>query len=130
MPRPIDLLRIRRALARWDQIAVDHPEYCQGQGQWDEPEVKKIMGTPINERMKAYRARLRERGWRQVAMYLSPEALARLDQLREQHPAQSIGELVSAALVADQRSVDRVIHPTADYQRENPVEERPHDPPR
>ena len=99
MPRPIDLLRIRRALARLDQIAVDHPEYCQGQGQWDEHEVKKIMGTPINERMKAYRARLRERGWRQVAMYLSPEAVAQMEALRQQHPDQSVGELVSNALV-------------------------------
>ena len=99
MPRPIDLPRIRRALANLDRIAAEHPEYCQGQGQWDETEVKKIMGTPVNERMKNYRARLRERGWKQVAMYLSPEAVAQIEALRQQHPDQSVGELVSNILM-------------------------------
>ena len=99
MPRPIDLPRIRRALANLDRISAEHPEYCQHQGQWDETEVKKLMGTPVNERMKNYRARLRERGWRQVAMYLSPEAVAQIEALRQQHPDQSVGELVSNALV-------------------------------
>ena len=100
MPRPIDLPRIRRALGNLDRIAAEHPEYCQHQGQWDESEVEKIvMGTPVNERMKAYRARLRERGWRQVAMYLSPDAVAQIEALRQQHPDQSVGELVSNILV-------------------------------
>jgi len=101
MPRPIDLPRIRRALANLDRIAAEHPEYCQGQGQWDEHEVKKLMGTPVNERMKAYRARMRERGWKQVAMYLSPEALEQLDQLKEQYPDSSVGEIMSALLIEE-----------------------------
>ena len=100
MPRPIDLPRIRRALARLDQIAAEHPEYCQGEGRWDETEVERIiMGTPVNERMKAYRSRLRERGHKQVSMYLTAEAIAKIEELRQQHPEQSVGELVSYALV-------------------------------
>lgn len=99
MPRPMDLLRIRRALKQLDRIAAEHPDYCQHRGQWTETKVEKmLMGTPVNERMKAYRARLRERGWKQVAMYLSPDALKRLDELRQQHPEKSVGELVSAEL--------------------------------
>lgn len=98
MPRPIDLPRIRRALANLDRIAAEHPDYCQGQGQWNEAEVKKIMGTPTPERMKAYRARLRAQGWKQVAMFLSPEAVNRLDELRRQFPEKSTGEIVSDAL--------------------------------
>lgn len=98
MPRPIDLPRIRRALANLDRIAARHPEYCQHQGEWDEAEVKKLMGTPTTERMKAYRGRLRAQGWKQVAMFLSPEAVSRLEELRREFPEKSIGEIVSDAL--------------------------------
>lgn len=119
----IDLPRVRRALSALDQIAAEHPELRQGSGRWaDHLEELDRMTKPAKNRMQAYRARLRERGWRQVAMFLNPEALARLDQLRQQHPDSSIGELVSAALVLEQRDVDQVINPTADYQRDGPVE--------
>ena len=62
----VDLPRIRRALAELDRIAAEHPELCQGDGErWvDNTEVLAAMITPVNERMKAYRRRLRERGLR------------------------------------------------------------------
>jgi ElaB/YqjD/DUF883 family membrane-anchored ribosome-binding protein len=100
MDNIVDLPRIRRALSELDRIAAEHPEYCQHQGQWDEQEVEKLlMGTPVKERMKAYRSRLKERGHKQVSMYLTPEAVALIDELRQQHPDQSVGELVSNRLV-------------------------------
>jgi hypothetical protein len=68
------------------------------------------MGTPVNERMKAYRARLRDRGWQQVAMYLSPEALEQLEQLKEQYPDSSVGEIVSLILVQQSRLIDPAAH--------------------
>ena len=130
MARVADLPRIRRARIALDKLAADNPERCQRIGRWDEQNTREIIMTPVRERSRAYRSRMKEKGWKQTNVYLSPDAQERLKELQQQYPAQSIGELVSAALVADQRSVDRVIHPTADYQRENPVEERPHDPPR
>ena len=49
MARPVDLPRIRRALARLDQIAAEHPEYCQQQGQWTAQEVENIINGKASQ---------------------------------------------------------------------------------
>ena len=86
MARPIELTRIRSALSRLDQIAAEHPEYCQHQGQWDEKEVENmIMRTPTKDRMVTYRKRLKADGYLAINTYLTPEAKVALDRLREQH---------------------------------------------
>lgn len=100
MPRPIDLPRIRRALSNLDRIAAEHPEYCQQQGQWDESAVEKIvMGTHVNERMKAHRARLQAEGYWRLSAFISPEAQESLKQLRQAHPDLTLNELVSEVLI-------------------------------
>lgn len=98
MPRPIDLPRVRRALKELDRIAAEHPELCQGQGQWNEVEVKKIMGTPAPERVKAYRHRLREQGRVRISVFLKPEASAALLALRSRYPNTPINDIVSDVL--------------------------------
>ena len=99
MARPVDLPQIRRALARLDQIAVEHPEYCQQQGQWTAQEVENIiMAKPVSERMRAYRARLREQGRTRISVFLTPAAHAALTALRGQHPDTNINDLVSGIL--------------------------------
>ena len=86
MPKTIDLPKIRRALSELDRIAAEHPEYCQHQGQWDEKEVENmIMRTPTKDRMVTYRKRLKDDGYLAINTYLTPEAKAALDRLREQH---------------------------------------------
>lgn len=98
MPRPVDLPRVRHALAELDRIAAEHPELCQGQGQWNEQEVKKIMGTPVAERVKAYRRRLCEQGRTRISVFLTPEAHAALLALRARYPNTPINDLVSDVL--------------------------------
>lgn len=99
MSRPVDLPRVRRALAELDRIAAEHPELCQGKGQWDEQEVEKIvMGTPANERVRAYRARLRKQGNTNISVFLTPEAHAALSTLRALHPGKSINDIISGVL--------------------------------
>ncbi len=106
MSKVVDLPRVRRALSALDKIALDHPDLCQGGGgRWSEnlEELDRIT-QPTKNRMQAYRARMRERGWRQVAMFLSPDAYACLGQLRDQYPDKAIGELVSDALLGGRSS--------------------------
>ena len=83
----IDLPRVRRALAALDKIAADHPEICQGIGNWDEETVAKILhnpgGTPAKERVAAHRRRLAEQGIKREIFFASPEAQTALAQLRE-----------------------------------------------
>ena len=99
MPRSVDLPRDRRALAELDRIAAEHPELCQGQGRWDEPEVEKIvMGTPANERVRAYRARLLEQGNTRISVFLTPDANAALTSLRTRYPDKSINDVISSVL--------------------------------
>lgn len=54
------------------------------------------MGTPANERTKAYRARQRQRGHKPLSVYLSVEADNALQQLRQHYPQHSLNDLVSA----------------------------------
>lgn len=95
---PVDLPRVRRALSNLDKIAAEHPELCRGGGKWTEQEVAKIMGTPANERVKAYRARLREQGNTNISVFLTPDARTALSTLRAMHPGKSINDIVSDVL--------------------------------
>lgn len=98
MPRPVDLLRVRRAMAELDRIAAEHPELCQGQGQWNENEVQKLMGTPAKDRVRAYRTRLLEQGNTRLSIFLTPDASAALNTLRTKYPDKSINEIISSLL--------------------------------
>lgn len=102
MPRAVDLPRIQRALAKLDQIAANHPELCQGEAKWaDNLDMLEsiVMGTPAKDRSAAYKARLRAKGYRQVSLFLTPEAHARLEKLVSSQPGRSVGEIVSDILV-------------------------------
>jgi len=101
MTRPVDLPRIRRALAELDRIAAEHPEICQGVGQWDEKAVENIvMGTPAKERVRAMRERLAAKGIKRESFFLTPAARAALTELREQHPEQTRDRLLCDALIS------------------------------
>jgi len=100
MPRPVDFPRVRRALAALDRIAAEHPEICQGVGQWDESAVENIvMATPAKERVAAYRARRAAQGIKRVTFFCSPEAQEALRHLREAQPGNTVDETICAALV-------------------------------
>lgn len=101
MPRPVDLPRIRRALAALDRIATEHPELCQGHGHWDEKEVNKIMGTPANERVRAYRARLRENGNTRISVFLTQDANTVFSALRARYPQKTINDIISGVLTGE-----------------------------
>lgn len=104
MPRPIDLPRIRSALSELDRIATEHPELRQCDvrlaNNIDALETA-IVGTPAKDRSAAYKNRLREKGYRQVSIFLSPEAQTRLKQLIADYPNRSVGDVVSSALTGE-----------------------------
>lgn len=111
MARPVDLTRIRSALSRLDQIAAEHPEYCQHQGQWDEKEVENIvMRTPTKDRMVTYRKRLKADGYLAINTYLTPEAKIELDRLREQHGL-ATHEILSGLLTGQISQTAKEPHP-------------------
>ena len=56
------------------------------------------MTTSGRQRMQTYRQRRAAQGSKQYAMYLSPAAVVKLDQLREQWSHYTVGEIVSAVL--------------------------------
>ena len=115
MPRPIDLPRIRRALSELDRIATEHPELCQGGARWvdnlDALETA-IVGTPARERSAAYKSRLKEKGYRQISIFLSPAAQDRLTKLVADYPSQSVGDIISDVLTG------QIVMPSNDFQHE------------
>ena len=101
MNRPVDLPRVRRALAELDRLVAEHPALCQGGEHWADhlnALEEALVGTPTNERMKAYRRRLREQGRRRVSVFLTPEADAVLLTLRSQHPGMTVNDIISDTL--------------------------------
>ena len=98
MNEVIDLPRARRALAALDRIAAEHPELCQGIGQWNEHEVEKIMATPVNERVSAYRNRLQAGGRWRLSAFITQDARESLNRLRKEYPDLTINDLVSSIL--------------------------------
>lgn len=59
------------------------------------------MGTPPNERTKAYRERKRQLGHKPLSVYLTTEADSALQQLREQYPQHNLNALVSAIFTGE-----------------------------
>ena len=100
MNRPIDLPRARRALAELDRIAAEHPELCRGGERWADniDALERAMGTPAKIRTAAYKGRLREKGYKQISVFLSPQAQERLAKLAENAPDKSIGDIISDVL--------------------------------
>lgn len=98
----IDLQRVHRALANLDCIAKAHPELKQGEGKWSnnlDVLESAIVGTPAKDRTAAYKARLRAKGYRQVTLFLSPDAHVQLRKLTTANPDLSVGEIVSDILI-------------------------------
>ena len=58
------------------------------------------MGTPVTERMKAYRQRMSEAGYRRVCFNATPETAERLDAVRGQE--RTIDSVINAALASFQ----------------------------
>ncbi len=97
----IDLPRIRRALSELDRIAAEHPEMCQGIGQWTENEVEKIiMGTPAKDRVKAMRERLAAQGIKREVFFATPWAQAALAELRALRPDQTRDAILCDAVIS------------------------------
>lgn len=113
MVRPIDLPRARRALAELDRIAAEHPELCRGGERWADnlDELERAMGTPAKIRTAAYKSRLREKGYKQISIFLSPQAQERLAELAENAPERSIGDIISDVLAEKARPKPQDRHP-------------------
>ena len=97
----VDMGRVRKALAELDKLVAEHPELCNRNGpKWADhlPELEKLtMGTPVKQRIKDYRARLRAKGYRSTTVYLSAAAHERLLRLSQQ-AGLSYGDLLGRAL--------------------------------
>lgn len=96
--RPIDLPRARRALAALDRIAIEHPELCGDGPAWTAEAVESLVTTPTKDRMKSYRQRLTDAGYRRVCFHASPKTQAALDALRTD--GRTIDEVIGEALEA------------------------------
>ena len=100
MSAVIDLPRIRRALSELDRIATEHPEICQGLGQWDEKAVAGIItGKPGNERQAEYRRKLAAQGIKREVFFATPEAQTALAELRALHPDKTRDNIFCDALL-------------------------------
>lgn len=102
MPKTIDLLRARRALAELDRIAAEHPEIV-GKGEpWKDnlEELQRVITMNHNQRIAEYRARQQAKGMRRVSIFLSPEATEALEALQRATPGKPVGEIISRALVS------------------------------
>ena len=101
----VDLPGVLAARAALEELAAAHPELCQGAGRWtdnlEELDAMTTGQTPgqTPERVKKYRRRLVDEGRRQVAVWLTAEAAARLDVLRAGTPGASAGDILSRALL-------------------------------
>ena len=101
MTRPVDLPRIRRALAELDRIAAEHPEIRHRGQPWsnDMAQLQEIIMTPGKERIAKYRAKQREKGLKTVNVFLTPEAQAALNKLQSERPDATMGDVISDALL-------------------------------
>lgn len=102
MERPIDLPRIRRALAALDRIAAEHPELRHCGQPWgdDMNQLRETIMTPGKERIAKYRAKQRAKGLKTVNVFLTPEAQAALHRLQSERPDATMGDVISDALLA------------------------------
>lgn len=115
----VDLVRVRNALAELDRLVADHPERCNRNGpKWADhlPELDKLtMGTPVKQRIKDYRARLRAKGYKAATIYLPDGIPDRLAQL-SQETGLPYGDVVALALDCyEHRQDGMLIDPPAEY---------------
>lgn len=101
MSKTVNLERARNALAELDRLVAEHPEHCNSNGpKWADnlDELDRMtMGTPVKQRIKDYRARLRVKGYKAATLYLPagvPDTMARLSQ----QTGLTYGDLVALAL--------------------------------
>ena len=141
----VDLARVRNALAELDRLVAENPERCNGNGpKWADhlPELDKLtMGTPVKQRIKDYRARLREKGYKASTVYLSAATHERLLRLSQQGGL-NYGDLIGLALehletdpsgqpLALEDATDRAalaLADTGDFEDWNAVRTRPGQP--
>lgn len=95
---PINLQRIRRSLDALDLLVIEHPELCGDGPAWTAEAVESLVTTPTKDRMKSYRQRLADAGYRRVCFHASPKTQAALDALRAD--GRTIDEAISEALEA------------------------------
>jgi len=96
----IDLPRIRRALAKLDQIAAENPERLNQGEPWSEhlEELETIvMSTPGRERTAAYRARLKEQGLRALHVSVPADVVELVQSIADQ-TGQSRSDVVAGAI--------------------------------
>lgn len=94
--KPTDLSRARRALAALDRIVIEHPELCGDGPAWTVEAVESLVTTPTKDRMKSYRQRLADAGYRRVCFHASPKTQDALDALRAD--GRTIDEVIGEAL--------------------------------
>lgn len=104
MNRPVDLPRIRRALAELDRLAAEHPEIRHRGRPWATAmnqlrETITIM-TPNKERIAKYRAKQQQKGLRAVTIYLTTDAQTALHRLQAERPDANMGDIISDALLS------------------------------
>lgn len=101
MNKIVDLVSARKALTELDRLAAEHPERCnRGGPKWADnlDELDKLtMGTPVKTRIKDYRTRLREKGYKASTVYLTAAAHERLRGLSQQ-VGLAYGDLIGLAL--------------------------------
>ena len=95
----INLTRVRRALAKLDRLVAANPDRLNQGEPWKDnlPELERLMGTPIKQRMTAYRARLLAKGYKASTIYLPEAARKRLRRLAHQEGL-AYGDLIALAL--------------------------------
>lgn len=101
MARPVDLPRIRRALAELDKIAAEHPEIRHRGQPWsnDMSQLQEVIMTPGKERIAKYRAKQKAMGLKTVNVFLTPAAQVALNKLQAERPDATMGDVISDALV-------------------------------
>ncbi len=101
MARVMNLPVIRKALAELDRIAAEHPEICQGVGQWDEKAVAGILtGKPGSERQAEYRRKLAAQGIKREVFFATPEAQTALAELRTLYPEKTRDTILCDAVLS------------------------------
>ena len=96
--RQIDLPRIQRALAELDRIAAAHPELLGDGPKWTAEAVEEAM-TPAKERMKAFRQRRIEQGYRRISFFADQRTRDALEALRARAGDKTIDEILSEVLL-------------------------------
>jgi|SRR5215510_6810107 len=111
-PKPIDLVRAKRALEKLDAAFEEHPELREPEamarlGAWLQEEEQREMAADEKSRARLQRLREKRRqaGWMQYELWLPPDAAALLTQL--QQPEETPQDTVVRALRALQATAPR-----------------------